>query len=294
MDYIGIIKKAWQITLKHRYLWILGILVGGTFSQANVRLPSTAYQFSSADIQKIWPGLSNAISANLPIILVIVGLIGFLALIFMVVSIVSQAGIIEAVNRINSNQPNSFGPVFWKGFSYFWRFLALSVLLALAMSLVMVILITPIVIIISTKIYWLALLLGILFALVFIAVIIFIGLIIPYIGRIIVIENYRTFQAIRAGLQFFQIHWKQMLGILLALIILGLAYTLALLLVLAVVGTILIIPGIIIYTISQLTLLYVYAGLAGLLLFALLITLGGFYQAFINSILTLAYIDLRK
>lgn len=29
MDYMQIVKRAWEITKKHRYLWIFGILAGG-------------------------------------------------------------------------------------------------------------------------------------------------------------------------------------------------------------------------------------------------------------------------
>lgn len=294
MDYIGLVKRAWDITVKHRYLWILGILVSGTFSQANFRLPYTFYSFRSADIEKAWPGLNNVISGNLSLVLSMLGLIGIFGLIFMIVSIISQAGIIEAVRRINQNETNSFGQVFWKGFSYFWRLLAITILLILAMCLVIGVFTTPVIILIYYQIYWLAILLGILFALVFIAFIFLIGLIVPYISRIIVLENQRAIPAICQGINFFKKHWLEILAILLLCCVIGIIYFLALAIIIGVLGLILVLPAIAIYTTQAMTVFWLYVGLALIILFGGFVIINGFYQAFLNSIITLVYLDLKN
>ena len=92
MDYFAIIKKAYQITLKHKFLWIFGIFAGGA---AGFKGFNSGYSTSSLGWQNPLNSLSNQSGGNFweaygTIILLICALISLLAIVVLILNIISQ------------------------------------------------------------------------------------------------------------------------------------------------------------------------------------------------------------
>src|SRR3990167_5182394 len=99
MDYIGIVKNAYQITIKHKFLWIFGLFAGGMagFKSFNVTFPSSGNNSAwienidktlyTADFSSFWATYALWILGAMLIILIF-------ALVMFVLNIISQAALV--------------------------------------------------------------------------------------------------------------------------------------------------------------------------------------------------------
>lgn len=210
MNYSGILKKAYHITIKNKILWLLGMMVGGG--------ASCNYSFSGnyGDINK--PEI-NFNSINLwdywYILALIAVLIIFLLLIFIVLSVIARGGLLHGVNNARDNKKALFWESFKFGAGKFWRVLGLQLLFGLiilagVIILVMGILMFVIVGVVShlTILKILLILLGILFSLLGITVIvilaILIGLISNYVYCYAILDNKRISESLKLGYGLFK------------------------------------------------------------------------------------------
>ncbi len=141
MDISAIFKRAWEITWKHKGLWLLGILAncssGGSQTSSNVsRMPQYTVgggEFPQIDhwLQSVPEGTWIAIG-----IAVIGGLI-LLALIFWVLAAIGNGGLIAGFHMAETGETVTLASAFQQGLSYFWKLLAIQLILGLA-SLVVI------------------------------------------------------------------------------------------------------------------------------------------------------------
>ena len=144
MDFGGIIREAWTMTWRYRFLWILGLLAGtglslpsgpgGNGAQWRAdrsdlnRMPAEVAQFAAG--AEAWA----AANAGLLIGLAIVGVLMALALV--VLSLIAQGAITRAGTEIDEGQAVTLGSAWREGLHLFWRYLGLWLLAAAAAMLV--------------------------------------------------------------------------------------------------------------------------------------------------------------
>jgi hypothetical protein len=144
MEYGTLIRDAWAITWRYRFLWILGLLAGGGVGIPTVgggnggRGPSTA-SGGPADLSGISPALAATFeqvrtwavaNAGLLIALAAVGAIVVLAL--MVVSFIAQGGMAQATADLATGHPSSLGRAWSAGVHLFWRYVGLWLVVVIA------------------------------------------------------------------------------------------------------------------------------------------------------------------
>ena len=145
MDIGAILSKTWHITWKYKGLWILGILGGcsasgrgGGGGQGSSGL--RGYQFDSGDFQGFEfegvPWLEDffrnfteelAIAVVLGIILIVLAL----TLLFVVLGVIGQAGLIAGFARADEGSDVTLGEAFNLGMQHFWRLLGIRVIVTL-------------------------------------------------------------------------------------------------------------------------------------------------------------------
>ncbi len=154
MDYVGILKEAWDVTWRNRALWILGLFVTGGASI------STGRSMSSGDMEAWNGGAQNGTTVTgleiqqafdemgaelgvqfgqvadwVPwlivtgIVLLFVALI--VGLIFAVLGIAARGGLVHQVNEALEGRPVRASAGWRMGFRYFWRVLGIGILLML-------------------------------------------------------------------------------------------------------------------------------------------------------------------
>ena len=93
MDYGKLISRAFQITLRHRFLWLLGILAGGGGGSFQYSYGGGDEFGAPTDLPSVDP-VAAWISAHLPLV-ILLGAILFLIVIFLVVlAIIAKGGLI--------------------------------------------------------------------------------------------------------------------------------------------------------------------------------------------------------
>ena len=140
MRFGEIIKKAWHITWRYRYLWILGLFAGVTggsggvggggngFSRFNTGTgtgSSTPANPFNADV------LRTFLQQWLPAIVVGVALLTVIGIAFAIVGIGARGGLIWAVNEIEEGRRPRLGQAWDAGFAKFWSLLGFGIMVQL-------------------------------------------------------------------------------------------------------------------------------------------------------------------
>lgn len=310
IDFVEIIKKSFRYIFKYKYLWLLGLLAGG----GGMGFQNSGYTMSGSDInnfknfeplkksgevsiQNIGTvsgkvlGVDSGISAGiwLAIAITILALI----ILFIYLSVTARGAIVSSVNKIDSGESLNFSQAWRGGYKYFWRIFLLSILLCLIIFIPILVLGGIIVGLILLKLNITAIILGILFLLVFIAFVIYLSLIVPYAERILILENVSPLKSIISGIKFFNKNWKNTLLMYLILIALNIGAGIALAIGLGIIVLVLILIGLLFYAISSI-LLWIYVVLAGLVVLVLLLIASGIIQSYNSTAFTLTYREIKK
>jgi hypothetical protein len=142
MEYGKLIRDAWAITWRYRFLWILGVLAGGSAgipglgsnAPAGTTTPGDqdglkAVSPTAAAVAERFGSWAQA-NAGLLIALSVVGLSIVLALI--VVSFIAQGGMAQATADLATGHPSSLGGAWSAGVHLFWRYVGLWLILVFA------------------------------------------------------------------------------------------------------------------------------------------------------------------
>lgn len=293
MDYFKILKKALAISVKNKYLWIFGILIGGAgggFGTSFSNSTSYSNKWDKYFNQISW---DNFWSIYGGIILLILGVILILGFLWSIFSVVAQGAILGAVEKIEKGQKHNFWEGLHFGWHKFWRVFGVGLLMFLIVLISIIILVLPIVLFAIAKIYVLAVLYGILVFFVDLVFWLFLGVMAPYIQRVAVLGDRGVWEAICSSWKFFQKNWKDILVIYLLLMAASIVTSLAILLVILIVGGLLFAIGFGLY-LASMAVFWMYVTVFGFAFIVLMLILGGVIKTFNSSVLTLTYLELTK
>lgn len=136
MDISAIFKRAWEITWKHKGLWLLGILAncssGSSQTSSNAsRMPQ--YTFGGGEFPQIDRWLQSVPEGTwIAIAIAVIGGLILLALIFWVLAAIGNGGLIAGFHMAETGETVTLASAFQQGFSYFWKLLAIQLILGLA------------------------------------------------------------------------------------------------------------------------------------------------------------------
>jgi len=147
IDYFDLIKRAWQITWKHRFLWLFGFILALAAGGSNVS-NSLNYSFNGADTSTTSGNLGAFANSYLVFILFFAAVIGLLGFIVWVLSIFATGGLVGAAAKIERGEPTSLADGFKIGAKNFWRILGLNIVIGLIILALVMVLIVPLVVVI--------------------------------------------------------------------------------------------------------------------------------------------------
>jgi hypothetical protein len=151
MEYSATLRRAWEITWKHKGLWILGILAscgkggggtggGGNFSGSG--LDPAEFGSASQELTQFLERLGNEETLWL-LLAGIALLILILSLLFLALGVIGQGGLIAAFHRSDQSASMSLGEAFAAGVLHFWRMLGAQLLIGLVLLVIFLILAIP-------------------------------------------------------------------------------------------------------------------------------------------------------
>ena len=139
MDYGEVLSKTWRITWKNKGLWILGILAGcsasGRGSGGQFSGGFRGFEFDSSnfdgfefegvpiEIENFFRGITA--EAIFFAIFALICVFLFLALVFLVLGVIGQAGLIAGFSRADEGADVSLGEAFSLGLQSFWKLLGI-------------------------------------------------------------------------------------------------------------------------------------------------------------------------
>lgn len=220
MDYGDILKKSYQLTKKHKILWLLGMLIGGGSSCGG------NYSFGDLNDTDFGRDLSDKFDFSVfidywYIIALIILLLGLFVLVVMIISIMARGGMYHGVKQAQEDKKVSFKESFIFGARKFWRVLGIQLIMAAAIGAVVFVLILPAALlfiipiigwIVGAILIFLAILIILALSLVF-------ALLINFVNCYAVLEDKKIIESIKSGWNLL----KKNLGdsIIMALILFG-------------------------------------------------------------------------
>ena len=135
MDYLDILKRAWNITWRYKALWVLGFFAaaaGGSGGGGNPASYSTgAEDWSPGAMEPFFDWMAQ----NWVYLAIVGTALFFFGLIYWVLSIAAQGGLVHAVNEAAEGRKPSLGSAWRVGFSKWGRVFMTSFVLGLPMAL---------------------------------------------------------------------------------------------------------------------------------------------------------------
>jgi hypothetical protein len=316
MNYGDLIKDAFWITLRNRFLWFFGFFAGGTSAGGgNFSFPSGGSGgIDYDDFGESGPGDFGGPSSaapgfdpgqwifdNLALILAIGALVALIALFFIVMSLMSQGALAESVAAIDRGENRRFSSALRAGVSNFWRVLgyyllfiliALGLLLAIGVPLALL----AAGVFAGTESAGARILTVVLAGLVGIPLLIVVFIPLSIIGqfalREIVVRRERVVASIGSGYRLFRRNLGKSLLVWLIQLAISIGAGIALLIALLLVAFILALPAIILAIAGYTTAAIVAGIVAALILLPILLVAAGAFGTFSHSYWTLAYLRL--
>jgi hypothetical protein len=304
MSYGDLIRDAFRITLRNRFLWFFGFFAGSAF----FNFPSGGGNFDTDDFEQsgatpsalaaqVGPGVFDSVVLVVAIAVVVL----LLVLLFIVMAIISQGALSESVTAIDRGEGRRFGTTFRAGLRTFWRVLGYYVLFFLIAVGLLVAIGVPIALVIGgtfavTQSTGARIIVAVLAGLAAIALLILIfvplHIISQYALREIVVRRERVFGSVGSGYGVFRRNLGRSLLLWLIHIGLMIGIGIALLVAALLVGLVLFIPTIGLVLAEYTTAAIVAGVIAGLILLPILLVASGAAGTFGHSYWTLAYLRL--
>jgi len=286
MDYWKLIKRAWQITGKYKFLWIFGLFsVGGSFISG-----SGGGSFNNNYMDEIGGNdstinlldkIQELFFENIILISIMTIVIMLISMFIFFIKIISCSSIVAGVNEIEERKESNFSKSFKLGLKYFWKILALQLLTGLSFFIILAILGLPVFMLFILEMPFRGFMLGLLAFVIFVPLTIVINYTTVYAFRSIIINNNKLFQAIKYGFEVFKNNILVTLFVSLILFAINMGVTIILMITLISLGLLFGIPIIAIVGIINLG-----AGLIGSILMVLFgILVVGLFMGFIGAIL---------
>lgn len=168
INYLEIIKKAWTITWKNRYLWWFGFFVtlggGGGMN----------YFFNSGEEEKLDPAQNEKVleffSQNMHWILTFAIIAFLLVIIFSILCIIGKGALISSIEKNSKGEVANFKSGWDSGKKNFWKIFIIDFSLGIFIFLTLLILIAPVAILLLNKNYIIGGILAFLAVLIFIPI----------------------------------------------------------------------------------------------------------------------------
>ena len=306
MNYGDVIRDAFRVTLRNRYLWFFGFFAGGTGTNFFGNVPSRGgNNFDFDDFPRSGSsGLTAQVGQGLSDTVLIVGIVVIallIALFFIALAIISQGALADSVAAIDRGEGRRFGSAFTSGMGNFWRVLGYYIVFFLVGLGILVVIAIPVALLIGGTFaatqstgarVSVAVVVGILAVILLIVVFIPLSIIGQYALRDIVVRRERVLGSVGSGYSLFRHNIGRSLLLWLIQLGLSIGIGIAFILVVLIVGLVLFIPTIALAVAGSSTGAIIAGVIAGLILLPLLLVTAGAIGTFFHAYWTLAYLRL--
>lgn len=295
MNFKKVIGKSFKNIWRYKFLWFLGFLVALVSNQGS---NSFNYQISSInELNQTYSKISDLFMQNLPLIILIALLFFIVSVVIFAISIIARTGLIKSVDRIEQEQDTHLRSAFNFGINNFWKFLGLTLLIAVCIFATVIIFVSPallsLLLLKFNKLY-----LSLTILLVVIAIIILIpasilwGIQYELASRYLLLKHLSIKNSFRLGFKLIFTKFKQVGLTWLILLGIGIGFNIVLLLIMILFLLPIIGIGITGYLSAKMTGVLVLVIPLILLVLIILKFLSGIFQAFNSSVWTITFREI--
>lgn len=297
MPYGEILKTAFSITRRNRYLWFFGFFAGGG---AGFNFGGN-FNFGQDGGDE---GVGNAIESIEPgVILAIVGVILLLILVVIVLSVISQGALVGSVAAIDRGGERRFATAWKAGTRTFWRVLGLGVLLFLIVLGILLAVGIPLggivaLVFLATEALAARIVVGVIAGLIAIVALIVLfvslGIVAQLALRELVVREERIVASLRYGYRLFRARLGPILLVWLIQVGIAIATFVVLFLAALIVGIPLALAVVGLFAAGVNAVAIVVLALAAVVLIPLFLVISGALGTFKHAVWTLAYLRLGR
>jgi hypothetical protein len=316
MEYGRLIRDAWAITWRHRFLWFLGLFSGTSVGSCSVfggngfRIPSSPevparQPVTPPDVAQVMVQVQQWIASHVELVVAVIVAAVLVGLILIVISIIAQGGMTDATLAFGRGESITAGTAWRAGARFFWRFLGLYLVLLLAAILVALVvgmvvaaaigstsLLAPNTRAIVTGLW---VILGVIVGLLFIPIAIAVSVVVAYAQRAIIDGNVGPIVGLRAAWLLARQHLSTSFVVWLVNLGLSLAANFAIFVALLLLAALLALVGLIFYLALGLGAVTIgYIVVATLVVFAALLLAIAIVNTFFWTYWSLAFQRLRS
>jgi hypothetical protein len=130
MDITEILRRAWEIAWRYKYLWVLG------FFAAAPSAPNLSYQSSLQDLDEFGYTAPDLGAIEPALIIGVMSVVVLFVLLYVVIAIAANAGLVHAVSEADDGRPVGFGDAWGAGFRSWGRVFLMGLLFMFASLLI--------------------------------------------------------------------------------------------------------------------------------------------------------------
>lgn len=141
VDYGNLIERAWRLTWRHRFLWVLGFFAtttvgscsfgGGGGGPVQWQVGGREVNGLPGDVESVLELVRPWVARNLELIAAVAAVLALLGLLLLVVSVIAQGAMARATADLALGRPIGLGQAWGAGVRLFWRYLGLWLLVLL-------------------------------------------------------------------------------------------------------------------------------------------------------------------
>ncbi len=247
-----VLKRAFQTVKTHKFLWVFGFFasflgLGGEFEsltrdytsigQTSSRILDLRTMMEGGVIWTILANIRDAFSTQPVQAFFFILMIVVVGLVLLWLAIVAQIALFDSVNKINKNQPANHRDGFIVGNRYFMPVLVLNVIVKVILYGLLVIIGLPLISWLLVKDnLWGGFIFVFLLFFIYIPLTAVVAFIIKYAVAYIVIQGKRASEAMRLAWELFKKNWLVSFEMALVVLVMGVIYGLAIVLVLGLIA----------------------------------------------------------
>jgi hypothetical protein len=291
INYIEILKRAWNITWNNRRLWWFGLLIAfASPGGLNFNGGGGNEKFDDASIQKA----SDFMVQNMHWI--IAGAIALIVLIIIlvIVGIIARAGLLKSIDAVLKNKPVGFKAGMKEGKKYLGRLFMLGLAISFLVLASVIVLATPVAFVLINKAFITGIFLGILAFIILIPVIILCSFLKTYGNIYVVLGELSAWNALEKAYELFRKNMLASIIMWLLFIPVGFLLLMAIIMILVPLGLLFLAAGFGLYFAAGTPGAIITACVGVICFLAIVLSFRSVYETFLQSAWYLFFLEIAK